>query len=89
MAAAWSGRRRGGSLWRQGAGVARTRSGEIERLARPASAGSADRRIVRNRQLAAPQRARRARGIRILAGIEGIAAAAALRLGQRLAAAPG
>ena len=67
-----------------GAGGARLRIaraagvGEIERFARAASAGSADRRLVRDRQLAAAERARRAGRVRILAGIEGIAAAAAL-----------
>ncbi len=52
---------------------------EIERLAGAASAGGADRRFGRNRQLAAAERARRARRVRILAGVEGIATAAAGR----------
>ena len=52
---------------------------EIERLAGVASAGRADRRFGRDRELAAAERARRAGSIRILVGIEGIAAAAARR----------
>ena len=53
--------------------------GEIERLAGPAAAGSADRRLGRNRKLAAAERARRTGSIRILAGVESIAAAPARR----------
>ena len=66
---------------RQGAGrIARPAGvGEIERLPCPAAAGSADRALRGNRQLAAAERLRRARGIGILAGIEGIATAPAWR----------
>ena len=68
-------RRRGCGGRRQGAaGIARAT--EIERLARPAPAGRADRRFVGDRQLATAERARRAGRIRVLAGIEGVAAAA-------------
>ena len=68
--------------WRQYAGrIARTAGvRKIERLAGAASAGSADRRFARDRKLTAAERTRGAGGIRILAGIEGIAAAPALRL---------
>ena len=52
---------------------------EIERLACVAPAGRADRRFGRDRELAAAERARRAGGIRILVGIEGIATAPAWR----------
>ena len=64
-------------------GIARAGRAEIERLAGPASAGRADRRFIGDRQLAAAERARRAGRVRILAGIEGIAAAAAGRRRRR------
>ena len=60
-------------------GFARAGVAEIERLAGAASAGGADRRFGRDRQLTAAERAWRARRIRILAGVEGIATAAAGR----------
>src|SRR3984893_8742923 len=70
----------GAARRRQGAaGDARTGASKVEWLACPASAGSADRRFG-NRQLTAAQRARHTRSIRSLAGIEGIATAAALGL---------
>ena len=52
---------------------------KIERLAGVASAGRADRRFGRDRQLTTAERARRAGRIRILVGIEGIATAPARR----------
>ncbi len=58
---------------------ARSRVGEIERLACSASARSADWRFGRDRQLTAAERTRRAGRSRTLAGIEGIAPAPALR----------
>ena len=64
---------------RQGAtGIARTT--EIERLARTAPARRAGRRFARHRHLATAERARRARGVGILARVEGIAAAPAAGL---------
>jgi hypothetical protein len=64
---------------RQGAtGIART--AEIERFARPASARRADRCLVSYWHLAAAKRTRRAGGVGILAGIEGITATAATGL---------
>src|SRR5581483_9058 len=47
---------------------------EVQRFARSAAAGSADRSIGRDQQLAAAQRTRRPRRVRILAWIEGVAA---------------
>src|ERR1700730_636640 len=69
----------GAARRRQGAGDARTGASKVKWLACPASAGSADRRFG-NRPLTAAPRARHTRIIRSLAGIEGIATAAALGL---------
>src|SRR5207248_6409794 len=71
--------------WRQTAlRIARSAGvGEIERVARPAAARGADRRLSLDRKLAAAECLRGAGGIRVLAGIEGIAAAPAWRPRRR------
>ena len=71
------GARAGGGAPPGRAPVARAGGAEVERLARPASAGRADGRVVGDRQLAAAERARRAGGVRVRVGVEGIATAAA------------
>jgi hypothetical protein len=70
---------RGGGAAAVGGGKAPpgSRATEIERLAGPASAGGADRRVARHWHLATAERARRAGGVGILAGVESIAATAA------------
>src|SRR5260370_23347338 len=67
--------------WRQAACRIARAAGvcQIERVPRSASAGSADRRFARDRDPTAAERMRHPRGIRGLAGIEGIATAPALR----------
>src|SRR5262249_50016249 len=70
-------RRRQGTARRGRAGV-----GEIERLAGSAAAGSADRGLVVDRHLPAAERPRRTGGVRILRGIESIAAASVAHAGR-------
>jgi len=71
--------------WRQSSRrVTRTGVRQIERVARAASPGSADRRACGNRKLTAAEGLRHPRSIRVLAGIEGVATAPALgRAGRR------
>src|SRR5262249_44372437 len=72
-------RQRGGGRlrrWHSGNGRARADAAEVERLTRAAAAGSADRGLVADRHLPAAKRLRRAGCVRILRGIERIAAAA-------------